>query len=821
MSNSGARQTLDNTAVAAESAAHERTFRYVGHHRRTKEDRRFVAGHGKFVADIELPGMLHVALLMSPHAHATINSLDPSAALALAGVVRIVTGEDIAALLAPMPHGLHLPEIRGFPLALERVLYAGEWVAAVVATSRAIAEDALELIEVDYTELEPIVDPERALKGGPLVHPQHGTNVLFQRTFTWREVDADFAAAEHQLSHRVRWGRNATVPIETFGVIAKHDPGTDILDVWASIQMPKFSENIASCLRIAHTSVRAHYDVDVGGSYGVKRGLKHAVLVGWLARELARPVRLIEDRLENMAGGDAHGPDRNFDVDAAFDADGTVRSLKIRALDDCGAWPGRAPLQLGKPVGAIVGPYRINSVRYEAISVATNKTGQVAVRGFGQAPTNVAIEATMDLIAEFLGRDREDLRRQNYIRAHEFPYRIPSGSEYDSGDYHAVHQKLTEAATAANIWQWKAELRERGLLAGVGIASVLEPGGGNAAFEPLMNPRNDTTTWMESCLLRVDRDGGISVAIATSTSGQGHETLMATALGEELGIDPDLIRVIHSDTLIGLPSNTPVASRMAIMMGGAAAGAAGVLINKLKQIAAYNLSLDAEELSYDRGVVFVTSDPSQRLGWPELVGIAHRQYHRMPPGMEPGLQAQYVYQVPKGRDLPAADGTVQMYPCYAFEAHMPLISIDPLTGEVQIHAYLIAHDCGTLINPDIVKGMCCGGIAHGIGAALYEEFSYDAHGQLLTGTLMDYPMPSTREVPAITLLEHCTPSPLTSFGQKGAGEAGYLGAPAAIVSAVNDALAPFNQNISNLPMRAADIAKLIPAHAITASANRL
>ena len=818
--NEATRQT-NRTAATADSDSADtmapREFRYVGHHRRTKEDGRFVAGLGSFVADIERPGMLHVALLMSPYPHADIESIDCQRALQLDGVFLVVCGSDIEPKLAPMPHGLHLPAIQGYPLAVDRVRYAGEWVAAVVATSRAIAEDAVELIDVEYSELDAVTSADMALNTDIHIHPEHGSNVLYQRTFTWRDVAGDFATADHHLSHQVTWGRNATVPIETFGVVAEYQAGTDILDVWASIQMPKFSENIAACLRVPHTSIRAHYDVDVGGSYGVKRGLKHAVLIGWLARHLGRPIRLIEDRLENMAGGDMHGPDRRFDVDVAFDNDGTVRSLKIRALDDCGAWPGRAPLQLGKPIGAIVGPYQIQSVEYEAISVCTNKTGQVAVRGFGQAPTNVAIEATIDRVAAFLQRDREDLRRHNYIRTDQFPYRIPSGSEYDSGDYHKVHELLSNAALTARLTQRKEELIAAGQLAGIGIASVLEPGGGNAAFEPLMNPRNDTTTWMESCLLRIDRDGYITVAIATSTAGQGHETLMATALGEELGIDPDLIRVVHSDTLIGLPSNTPVASRMAIMMGGAAAGAAGVLIAKLKAISAFNLQVDIDELSYDAGDVYVTTVPDQRINWLELVGIAHRQYHRMPPGSEPGLQAQYVYQVPKGRDLPTADGTVQMYPCYAFETHMPLLSIDPLTGVVTLHEYLIAHDCGTLINPDIVKGMCCGGIAHGIGAALYEEFSYDAHGQLLTGTLLDYPMPSTHEVPAITLLEHCTPSPLTSFGQKGAGEAGYLGAPAAIVSAVNDALSGYGTRIDKLPMRAADIAAHIPIETTIAS----
>jgi 2-furoyl-CoA dehydrogenase large subunit len=784
-------------------------YRYVGTRRRTKEDRRFVGGQGRYVADVELPGTLHVAMVSSPWPSARIAGMDLDVARAAPGVHAVLTGAELAAGTRSMPHGLILPGIRWYPLAHERVRYAGEWVVAVVAESRALAEDAAGLVDIDYEPMDAVLDAEQAYAGGTLVHPDHGSNVLYDRTFVWREVERDFQAAEHRIAHSVRWGRNATVPIETFGAQARFDAGNGLLDVWASVQMPKYSENIASCLQLAHNAVRVHYDVDVGGSYGVKRGLKHAVLVGFLARRLGRPVRFLEDRLENMSGGDAHGPDRRFDIEAAFDGDGVVRALKIRAIDDCGAWPGRAPLQLGKPVGAIVGPYRINSVEYHAISVCTNKTGQVPVRGFGQAPTNLALEATMDRIARFLDMDPVELRRRNYIGKEQFPYAIPSGTEYDSGDYHAVHDEMLALAGEQDFTARRDALRAQGLLAGIGFAACLEPSGGNAAFEPLLNPDNDTTTWMESCLVRVDRGGLVTAAIATPTAGQGHETLMATVIGEELGMAPEGIRVVHSDTLIALPGNTPVASRMAVMMGGAAAGAAASIRADVLRIAAHVLQLPADRLRYEAGDVMVEDDPARRLPWKEIVGIAHRQYHRMPPGMQPGLQSQFVYQVPKGLRLPTADGRVQMYPCYAFEAHMPLVSIDPLTGRVNIEDYIMGHDCGTQINPDIVRGMMMGGLAHGIGAALYEEFVYDADGQLLSGSLLDYPMPSTLEVPTPHLVERCTPSPLTSFGQKGSGEAGYMGAPAGIASAVNDALRPLGLERWTLPLRASELSDLI------------
>jgi 2-furoyl-CoA dehydrogenase large subunit len=779
----------------------EGPFRYIGARRRVKEDRRFLAGAGHFVADISLPGMLHVAIVASPHPHARLLRIDSTKAAAMAGVRAVVTGEDIVRATDPLMSGLDLPKVLRYPLAAGRVRYPGEWVAAVVAESRAVAEDAAELVDVEYDPLPHVIDPEAALEpGAPLVHPEHGSNLLYRRKFVWGPIDADFAAAAHRIAYRARWHRSATVPIETFGVLARWEPGTRLLDVWASIQMPKYADQLARALRLPGNAVRVHFDVDVGGSYGGKRGLKHSVLVGHLARRLGAPVRFIEDRLENLRGGDAHGPDRIFDVEMAFAADGTVRAMRMRALDDVGAYAGRAPFQLGKPIGAIVGPYRIKSVAYEPISVTTNKTPEEAVRGFGQSPTNFAIETGMDLIARELGIDRIELRRRNLIRQEEFPYEIPSGSTYDSGDYHAVLDKALAAADYASLVRRRDEARAQGKLAGIGISCCLEPSGGNSAFEPLLNPKNETTTWMEGCQIKIDLAGAIVAALATSSSGQGHESLLSTVIGEILERDPETVRVVRSDSLAALPSNSPVGSRMAIMLGAAAAEAARKVKRQLLAIAAHHLGVGEERLRYAGGDVSVAGEAARRIFYDQLVDIAHRKFHLLPPGMEPGLQALAVSEVPSGGTLPDAHGRVQMYPCYAFEAHVIYAEIDKVTGQTRLKTHVCGHDCGVMINPDIVHGMTYGGIAHGIGAALYERFAYDENGQLVSGTFMDYLLPSAHEVPDITIVDHCTPSPLTSFGQKGSGEAGYLGAPAAVASAVNDALAPLKLHAAELPM---------------------
>jgi 2-furoyl-CoA dehydrogenase large subunit len=767
-----------------------------------REDRRFVTGRGSYIAGITPPGTLHVALVTSPHAHARITAIEAKAALALDGVVAVLTGAELEANTNPLRQYLQLQNVLWFPLAATVTRYAGEWVAAVLGTSRAIAEDGAELVSIDYEPLPATLDPEAAIRDdAPLVHEAHGTNVLTWRAFSWGDAAPD---ADGVARLRVRWNRNSTVPLETFGVVASWDPARDLLDVWASVQMPQFPDQIARALRLPSNRVRVHFDTDVGGSYGTKRGIKHAVLAGYLSRLTGRPVKLIEDRAENMHGGDFHGPDRIFDVSLSYRADGTFTHIAIDVIDDEGAYPGRSPLQLAKPAGAITGPYRIASVAYTVTAVATNKTGQVAVRGFGQAPTNYAIEAAVDQAARQLGMGRLEIRRRNFIRADEFPYRIPSGSEYDSGDYHAVLAKAVELA--AGMKQRRESLRASGMLAGIGVATCLEPSGGNAIFENLMNPANDKTTFPEGCRLRVDGDGEITAIISIASAGQGHDTLVAALAAAELGRDAGGITVVRADSLTGFPSQSPVGSRMAIVLGAAVRGAADLLKAKLVAIGAHNLG--AAQARYDGGDV--VAPDGQRITWAELAGIALRRQHLMPPGMEPGLEVVYVAHTPRSGRLAEADQSVLMYPCFSFEAHVVLAKIDPETGVIGLDRYCVAHDCGTVITPAIVRGMLCGGAAHGIGVALYEQFAYDDSGQPLTQSFMDYLLPSVHEVPVIELAEHCTPSPFTSFGQKGAGESGYMGAPAAIASAVNDALAFAGRGpVLSLPIKPDDVMEVL------------
>lgn len=780
---------------------------YLSKHASVREDRRFVAGKGRYVGDIEPPGTVHVAIVTSPHPHAVIRSIELDEALDLPGVITVLTGDELAADTEPLRQYLDVPEVQWRPLAVGATRYAGEWVAAVVAESRALAEDGAELVMVDYEPLPHVIDPEWAVDPeAPLVHPAHGSNIMTERSFAWGDVEGNRKRATASATVRSRWNRNSTVPLETFGVIAEWDQHRDLLDVWASIQMPQFPEQVAASLRIPSNQVRVHFDVDVGGSYGVKRGIKHGVLVGYLARRLRVPVKFIEDRTENMNGGDFHGPDRVFEVEIAYTETGEFTHIRIDVLDDEGAYPGRSPLQLAKPIGAIVGPYRISSAEYNARAVTTNKTGQVAVRGFGQAPTNYAIEAAVDAVARDLDMDRLELRRKNFIPPEEFPYRIPSGTEYDSGEYAAVLDNAIETADLEALLRERDSIRASGKLAGIGVASCLEPGGGNAIFENLMNPRNDKTTFPEACRIRVDGTGAVTAIISISSAGQSHETMVATLVGEELGVDPDTVAVVRADSLSGFPSQSPVGSRMAIVLGRAIHAAADLIKTKLRTIGAHQLGCSFEQTEYCRTSVVDSNDPDRRIAWDELVAIAHRKQHKMPPGMEPGLEVVHVAHTPRSGTLAAPDGTVQLYPCYSFEVHLVLAEIDPGTGKVDLTKYAISHDCGTVINPDVVRGMVYGGTAHGIGVALYEQFAFNRDGQPLSGSFMDYLLPTAHEVPDIVESEHCTPSPLTSHGQKGVGEAGYMGAAAAVAGAINDALvAAGGRPVQSLPIKPSDI----------------
>jgi 2-furoyl-CoA dehydrogenase large subunit len=776
-----------------------RRFRVIGKPFPIAEDRRFVRGRGRYIADLELPGMLHLGVASAPVPHARLHSVNVEAARRAPGVVAVLTGADLVERMQPIPQNLNLPRVVWYPLAVDKIRFAGEWTAAIVATSRAAAEDAAELVEIEYEELAAVVDPEAAMQpGAPLVHEAHGSNVAWHDQFAWGDVDAAFAAAAHTFEYRFRWNRHAGVPLETFGAVASIDPASGILDLWASHQTPQLPQEAARVLRLPSHRIRVHQDVDVGGSYGAKRGRKQMYLTSVASMLVGRPVKFLEDRRENLQAGDSHGPDRVFNIKLAVTGDGLVKAFDLRIVDDVGAYSGRGPMQMGKPITAAVGPYRIECARYGGYAVLTNKTNQAPFRGFGQAPHNFVLERSFDRIAAALGIDRVEVRRRNYIRAEEFPYQIASGATYDSGDFLGAMDLAVRAADLPRLQAEQSQARQSGKLLGIGVAGCLEPSGGHSAIMEFLNPRNAPPN-PESARVQVDRSGHVIATIGFQSAGQAHESMVTQIVCEELGVAPADVTVLRGDSLSGIVGAATTASRMTLMLGTALVQALHQVRTRLKRVAAHALEGAAEDIVVDGTRYFLAGAPQRGLELEELAGLAYRK-DRLPADMEVGLVEQAVFSGPDA-DKHVENGRLQAgFPSYAFSVHIPVVEVDPDTFEIKITRYVVAHDCGQVMNPLTVDGMIYGGIAHGIGGALYEQFAYDRDGQMLSASFMDYLLPGVYEVPPIELHEQVTPSPLHPYGAKGTGEGGYMTAPSAIASAVEDALRPLGIEIDQIPI---------------------
>ena len=554
-----------------------------------KENLRFVAGHGRFIGDLELPGMLHLAVLSSPHAHARILSIDASKALTMPGVVRVITGPELAELLNPIPQNLDIPNVRWYPLAVDKVRFAGEWVAAVIASGRYQAEDAAAAIEVDYEPLPAVTDPEAALEpDAPVIHEAHGSNLAWQGTYTWGAVDEAFEKAAHRFEFRYYWSRHSGVPMETFGAVATVERTTGIVEVWASHQTPDIQQQLAHGLKLPMRLVRVHQDVDVGGSYGTKRGQKQMLLVCAATRLVGKPVKFIEDRLEYMRASDAHGPERIFKVKLATDAEGVILAMDLTTIDDNGAYVGRGPLQMAKPITAVVGPYRIGAVRYSGYAVITNKNNQSPYRGFGQSPHNFVLERSVDRIAASLGLDPAEIRFRNFIQPDAFPYEIPSGAIYDSGNYPKLLEMALELADYDGLRRRQAEARALGRLLGIGVAGGIEPSGGNTGMFNYLNPKLGTMT-PEGARVQILQDGTVLCTLGFQSTGQSHETMVAQILGDALEVPPDAITTVRGHSQSGVPSVATIGDRMSLVLTMALLSAAQKLKDKLRRIAAHNL----------------------------------------------------------------------------------------------------------------------------------------------------------------------------------------------------------------------------------------
>jgi len=747
--------------------------------------------------------MLHAAMLRSPHAHARIVAIDTREAAALPGVFAVLTGAEAAARSGPIrpliPTTAAVPD---YCLAVDRARYVGEPVAAVAAVDRATAEDALELIRVEYEALPAVVDPEAAIApGATLLYPQLGTNVLWHDTLTYGPVDEALARADGVLRERFTIQRYASTPLETFGAIAEYDAGTDVFEFWTNDQRPGLTISVlAASLGVPQARVRLSCP-DIGGGFGNKRRPAYLLTCALLARQSGRPVKWIEDRIENLTAL-MHACNGIMDVELAYRADGTVLALSVRDIADEGKnliTPAQHNLI---KLGNIANGYRIPAVRYEAWSVLTNKCPSGANRGIGKPFMCFAIERAMALLARRLGLDPAELRQRNYVTAAQMPYTTPPGAQYDSGDYPATLRLALERFGYAARRNEQAAARNAGRLLGIGIATSVEPAGTNLASYEIVTGRRAASGSAEAAMVRMEPDGHVSVSLGDPPSGQGYETVLAQIVADELGLTPDAITVARgfdSTTTPWLYLSGNYSNKFSVTDVGAVVGAAARVRAKLLRIAAHRLEAAVADLELAGGAVAVRGAPDRRLGFAELARTAYADVLGLPPGEEPGLEARHAHQNSLAQPVDG-DRRVRSQLVFSNAAHCCLVEVDPGTGLVKILKYLVVHDCGRELNPLIVEGMVHGATAHGIGAALLEEFRYDAQGQLLTSTFMDYLKPTSVDVPLIEVdrLEH--PSPVTPLGAKGVGEGGAIPGPAAVANAVEDALAHLGVVVRSLPI---------------------
>jgi len=746
---------------------------------RRKEDRRLLTGRGKYAADVRLPGMLHAAVLRSPHAHARLGAVRAERALALPGVLAVMTARDLGDVgripvrLGPRPS---LVACLQPPLATGRVRYVGEPVAVVLAESRYLAEDALDLIAVDWEPLPIVADARRAVEAGaPILHEAIDGNVVDRFSTLTGDPAGALAGAEVRLAERFAIQRHTGVPLETRGLSAAYDPGTRVLTLWGVAKVPHFNRRVLSEL-LPYPEHLIHFiELEVGGGFGVRGEFyPEDFVIPWAAMRVGRPIHWVEDRREHFMATN-HSRQQFHEIEIGVRRDGTIVALRDRFLADLGAYIRTHGVIVPELTTALLpGPYRIRNYQCEAVCVLTNKTPTGTYRGPGRYECTFVRERLVDLVATRLGLDPADVRRKNFIDASEMPYDVGGGSlgqktVYDCGDYRGAFETALADVDYKALRAEQADARDQGRYLGIGIGCVVEKAG--------LGP------W-EYARVEVDGSGHVVLYSGVAAVGQGIETTLAQVCAGELGLRPKDVTVVHGDSARVPFGVGGFASRGASVALPAALEAARKVKVKIFQVAASLLEAHPDDLILDSGAVHVRGATHKRATLRELSRAAVPG----PPDGEPGLVASHFFQAPKMT--------------YPYGTHVAVVEVDAETGQVKLLKYVIAYDVGRAINPMIVDGQLVGALAQGIGGALLEELAYDGEGQLLTTTFMDYLLPTAMEMPATTvarILEE-TPTPLNPLGVKGAGEGGSSGAGAAIANAVADALAPLGVPITALPL---------------------
>jgi carbon-monoxide dehydrogenase large subunit len=743
-----------------------------------------------------------MVFVQSPYAFARIESVETAEARAIPGVHGIFTLHDLHEMGAGrLPVGWILPgqyAVDNELLAGEVVRHVGDPVAVVVGESRAIAEDAAELVQVEYEPLAPLMNVDAALQpDAPLAHPDWGANIMAQMTFENGDVDSAFALADVVLSERFRVGRSAAMPMEPCGAIASHDAHGDLITLVSSTQSPHHvRSDLATCLNRAEGSIRVMAP-DVGGSFGAKdHATKGEAISCLLALRLGRPVRWIEQRAEHVATT-GHSREQVYDIELAADSDGRIRAMRGRILFDAGAYASAHGLGTGiYSAMYLPGAYRFQDYRIEVYGVVTNKAESGAYRGYGGPEATFVAESLIDELARRLGVDSVEIRRRNLLRPEDYPYRSASGCEYDVADPPRLLDMALEGAGYERFRQEMSGANDGEVREGIGIAAMVLAGGfgpsGKSIAAGMRYGGFDTAT------VRVDGDGRATLLTGLPTQGQGVDTALAQVCADVLGLDPRThVTVVAGDTAMTPFSPVgPIASRGAVVGGAAVHRAAGQVSETLRRAAGQMLEAEPEDIELADGHARIRGAPERGVAI-ATVASAVRRGEFADRDIEPLLEAVAIFDPPELT--------------YSYAVHVARVRVDLATGSVRVQRYVTASDCGTLLNPAIVQGQIEGGAAQGIGGALMEEIVYDADGVLLTGSLLEYGAPSAVEIPKMTTMFMETPTPRNPRGVRGAGEIGTVGPAAAIANAIADALGPGYPAPREIPMTAPRVLALAQA----------
>ena len=753
--------------------------RFVGARVKRVEDPRFLCGHAQYLDDLRTPGLLHLVFVRSPHAHARLVGVHAESAAKATGVAAVLTAADVAHLtpkpIAILPDGLRAPAHS--PLAREYVCYAGQPVAAVVAEDPYRARDAAEMVGVEYDPRPAVVHADRALDAdAPRVHPALESNLAFEHSWTAGDVDGAFRRAARVVHGRFAHPRVAAAPMEPRGCVARYDGS--LLTVWISTQMPHHVRaDLAVVFDLPEHRIRV-VAPEVGGSFGCKTGLydDEIVTVG-AALRLGRPVKWVETRRENLLAT-AHGRAQVHRASLAVGADGEFLALRVEGLADLGAFPetfsASPPLLAGR---LVTGAYRIPAAAVAVRGVYTHKTPTGAYRGAGRPEAAYLIERLADLAAAELGIDPAEIRRRNFIAPDEFPFRVPSGLTYDTGRYAYTLGRALEAARYDESRALQSRARGEGRLVGIGLAAFVETAGSGPS-------RAMPYPGWEYGSVRVEASGHVVVVTGVSPHGQGQETTFAQMAADALGVGVGDVTVLHGDTSI-VPRGFGTGGSRGTCVGGAAVHEAlRAVTAKAGRIAAHLLEAAPEDVVFADGRLHVRGSPGSGVSFREVAREAHRGAN-LPSGLDPGLDAACTWDSP-GFTVP-------------FGAYVAAVEVLPETGQVHVLRFVGVDDVGNVLSPLLLEGQLHGGIAQGVSEALREEIVYDEAGQCLTSTLMDYAVPKATDLPSFELSYTVTPTTMNPMGAKGVGEAGAVGAPAAVINAVCDALRPLGVDAVDPP----------------------